>query len=39
MLNDEFKERYTTIPFAIYQAYSKTEKKEIITHNHREIEK
>jgi len=38
MLNDEFKERYTTIPFAIYQAYSKTEKKEIITHYHREIE-
>lgn len=38
MLNDEFKERYTTIPFAIYQAYCAEGVKETITHYHQEIE-
>ena len=38
MFNDEFKERYTTIPFAIYQAYCATGTQEVITHYHREIE-
>ena len=38
MLKDEFKERYTTIPFAIYQAYCEKNVKEVITHYHREIE-
>ena len=38
MFNDEFKERYTTIPFAIYQARGIKYGKEIITHYHREIE-
>ena len=40
MLRDEFKERYTTIPFAVYQEYRSCfqGKKEVITHYHREIE-
>ena len=38
MFNDEFKERYTTIPLATYRARSITDGKEIITHYHREIE-
>ncbi len=38
MFNDEFKERYTTIPFAIYQACCAIGTQEIITHYHREIE-
>lgn len=38
MFNDEFKEQYTTIPFAIYQAYCATGTHEVITHYHREIE-
>ncbi len=38
MFKDEFKERYTTIPFAIYQAYCDKGTKEVITHYHREIE-
>ena len=38
MLNDEFKERYTTIPFAIYRAYCANGAAEVITHYHREIE-
>lgn len=38
MFNDEFKERYTTIPFAVYRAYCAEGIKEVITHYHREIE-
>ena len=38
MFNDEFKERYTTIPFAIYKAYCDRENKKVISHQHREIE-
>ena len=38
MLNDEFKERYTTIPLAVYKAFCDKGTKEIITHYHREIE-
>ena len=38
MFNDEFKKRYTTIPFAIYKAYCTSGKKLTITHQHREIE-
>jgi AraC-like DNA-binding protein len=38
MLNDEFKERYTTIPFAIYQAKAIDGTQEVIAHFHREIE-
>ena len=38
MFNDDFKNRYTTIPFAIYQAYCTTGVHEVITHYHREIE-
>lgn len=38
MFKDEFKERYTTIPFAIYKAYSLNGAKEVITHQHGEVE-
>jgi quercetin dioxygenase-like cupin family protein len=38
MLNDEFKQRYTTIPFAIYKARDVNGAQEVITHYHREIE-
>ena len=38
MFNDEFKERYTTIPFAIYQAHCAKGVIETITHYHQEIE-
>ncbi len=38
MFKDEFKERYTTIPFAIYRADSGGRVKEVISHQHREIE-
>lgn len=39
MLRDEFKERYTTIPFAYYQAHCYDGvKKAVITHYHREVE-
>lgn len=38
MFNDEFKTRYTTIPFAIYRAKSVDGTEEVLTHYHREIE-
>jgi AraC-like DNA-binding protein len=38
MFNDEFKERYTTIPFAVYRAYFVNKAKEVIAHQHKEIE-
>lgn len=38
MFQDEFKERYTTIPFAIYQACRVCGGKEVIAHQHKEIE-
>jgi len=38
MFRDEFKERYTTIPFAIYGVQHLERVKEIITHQHRELE-
>ena len=38
MFRDEFKERYTTVPFAIYKAYCPEGAKEVIIHYHREIE-
>ena len=38
MFDNEFKERYTTIPFAIYQAHCATGTQEVITHYHGEIE-
>lgn len=38
MFRDEFKERYTTIPFAIYREYSDREAKTLIAHQHKEAE-
>lgn len=38
MFADEFKLRYTTIPFAIYKAYCNYENKKVISHQHSEIE-
>lgn len=38
MFRDEFKERYTTIPFAVSRTYSNGTPAEVITHQHREIE-
>ena len=38
MFKEEFKERYTTIPFAFYRAERSAEHREVITHYHREIE-
>ena len=38
MLNDEFKQRYTTIPFAIYKARDVDATQEVIAHYHRELE-
>lgn len=38
MFRDEFKSRYTTIPFAICRENSKGKAKEVISHQHREIE-
>lgn len=37
MFRDEFKKRYTTIPFAVYRAYSVREK-QVISHRHAEVE-
>ena len=38
MFRDEFKERYSTIPLAIYRAYCDHRVKEVISHQHKEIE-
>ena len=38
MFRDEFKERYTTIPLAIYRERSAGEAKELIAHHHGEVE-
>lgn len=38
MLKDEFRERYTTVPFAIYKAYYTEGMEEVITHYHQEVE-
>ena len=38
MFRDEFKERYTTIPFAIYREDCAFEAKNVIAHQHREVE-
>jgi YesN/AraC family two-component response regulator len=38
MFRDEFKQRYTTIPFAISKGYSQNVAHEVITHQHREVE-
>ena len=38
MFRDEFKSRYTTIPFAICRENSRGEQKTVISHQHREIE-
>ena len=38
MFRNEFRARYTTIPFAIYKGCFDHKKEEIITHQHREIE-
>ena len=38
MFRDEFKSRYTTIPFAVYHASYKHQKIESILHQHKEIE-
>ncbi len=38
MFRDEFKERYTTIPFAIHRTCFETPMQEILSHQHREIE-
>lgn len=38
MFKDEFKERYTTIPFAIYKAYRRREAMKVIAHQHKEAE-
>ena len=38
MYKDEFKDRYTTIAFAIDKTDCQDEVKEIITHQHQEIE-
>lgn len=38
MFRDEFKSRYTTIPFAVYHGNYKNEKIESISHQHKEIE-
>ena len=38
MFKDEFKERYTTVPIAIYGACLERGEGEVITHQHKEIE-
>ena len=38
MLRDEFKERYTTLPLAIYKADHVGAEEDVITHYHRETE-
>ena len=38
MFNDGFKERYTTIPLAVYRAYFVNQVKEVIAHHHKEFE-
>lgn len=38
MFRDEFKSRYTTIPFAIYRAQYNHQQKAVISHSHKEIE-
>ena len=38
MFRDEFKERYTTIPFATSKGYSANKATKVITHQHKEIE-
>ena len=38
MFRDEFKERYTTIPLAIYKAHFENGIKEVLSHRHKEIE-
>ena len=38
MFRDDFKNRYTTIPFAIYRAYYEHERIAAISHQHKEIE-
>lgn len=38
MLRDEFKERYTTIPFAIYRTHIKAEACDVLSHWHNEFE-
>ena len=38
MFKDEFKQRYTTIPFAIYRAYCEFVVGGVISHQHRETE-
>lgn len=38
MFNDEFKNRYTTIPFALYRAFTDHKEETVISHYHREIE-
>ncbi len=38
MFKEEFRERYTTIPFAIYRADCTQKAKKLITHQHRETE-
>ena len=38
MFRDEFKESYTTIPFAIYRENSPSGNLDLISHRHKEIE-
>lgn len=38
MYRDEFKERYTTIPFAIYREYCEYKNYVVTFHNHKELE-
>ena len=38
MFKDEFKARYTTIPFAVYRAYCVCKTQKVITHHHKETE-
>lgn len=38
MFDDGFKDRYTTIPFAIYRAYLKNQENDVLLHQHKETE-
>ena len=38
MFQDDFKQRYTTIPFAIYRAFRERGEKEVLSHQHKEVE-
>ena len=38
MFKDDFKQRYTTIPFAVYRAYCEFVRGGVISHQHKEIE-